>query len=178
MRLSYPNPFPVSPPTSLRLILPLPHLPFPHPPFPLSLPLPIIPLPHCSLKSSYGVCRSAVSSLSRSGQSPAAKRILVQWRLSKLGIWRRVEGRAKWVNIFINLLNLQWGAGSDPESETAVVLTDSITGRLYQGYFEQFNHISRSEMMLIRQSVIKRQLTCLSIISLAVTQAIIIGCSR
>jgi len=95
-----------------------------------------------------------------------------------LGIWRRVEGRAKWVNIFINLLNLQWGTGSDPESETAVVLTDSITGRLYQGYFEQFNHISRSEMMLIRQSVIKRQLTCLSIISLAVTQAIIIGCSR
>jgi len=49
----------------------------------------------------------------------------VQWR-PKLDIWHCYEGLAKWVNIFTNLRNLQWWTGYDPESETAVVLTDRM----------------------------------------------------
>jgi len=59
-------------------------------------------------------------------QSPTVIRILVQ-----RGIWRWVEGLAKSVNIFTNLRNLQRGTGFDPESETAVVLTDSMCSQCY-----------------------------------------------
>jgi len=107
-RCPFPSPCPILPP----------HLPFPSPTLPLSLiSSPAYPYPPLANPSNpQGGLGSAVSSPSRSGQSPATKRILVQ-RRPKLGIWRWVEGLAKWVNIFTNLSNLQWRPGSETESD-------------------------------------------------------------
>ena len=135
---------------SLSLLLSSPHpslhtCPFPHPPFPFpwSLPLPIFILPLPISQIQQGGLGSAVSSPSRSGQSLATKRILVQ-RRPKLGIWRWVDGLAKWVNLFMFTIYVIYNGGQDPIPSQTAVLTDSRG--LCAGYFvnEQFNHFSRS----------------------------------
>jgi len=49
-------------------------------------------------------------------------------------------------NMFTDLRKLKRGTGSDPESETAVVLTVVVLSLCSKGYVanEQFNHFSRS----------------------------------
>jgi len=131
---------PLSPPYAFpsRPVLSVTFISFPYP-FPsLSSPCPI---PQIQLGSLGERCKS---SRSVSGQSWAAKRILVQRRQKLgIGIWCWVDGLAKWVNIFTNLRNLQWGIFRTLNLRLLVVLTDNICE---QGYFvnEQFNHFSRS----------------------------------
>ena len=107
----------------------LPTYPFPCPPFPFPLSL-SSPWPHLLPKSSYEVWLGEPRKLPQ--RVRAAKRIFVQ-RRPKLSIWRWVKSLAKWVNIFTNLRNLQWRTGYDPESETAMVLTDSRCALRSQG---------------------------------------------
>ena len=55
--------------------------------------------------------------------------------MPKQGTWFRVDGLANWGDAFTYLRNLQWGTRSDPEAETALVLTDRPKMDFVNGLF-------------------------------------------